>query len=100
MPDETTIRLDRFTRLILTALTVLLTIIAIELWVGRPGSLPVANAQIPDTGYQRQQIVEETRKTNELLGRILEQLKSKPIQVRIVADEMKDSGAARGGREG
>ncbi|GMU32913.1 MAG: hypothetical protein HS101_04030 [Planctomycetia bacterium] len=85
----TTITLDRFTRGILCALTVLLTIIAIELWVGRPDGVPTARAQIPDTALQRREIVEETRRTNVLLGQILEHLKTKPVQVTIKADERK-----------
>lgn len=94
MPEQvtTTMTLDRFTRGILCALTVLLTIIAIELWVGRPDSVMTAQAQIPDTALQRREIVEETRRTNALLEQILEHLKTKPVQVTIKADERKPSG--------
>jgi len=88
----TTMTPDRFTRGILCALTVLLTIIAIELWVGRPDSVMTAQAQIPDTALQRREIVEETRRTNALLEQILEHLKTKPVQVTIKADERKQAG--------
>lgn len=81
------VTLDRYTRLLLTALVVLLTIIAVELWVARPSGLPTAHAQIPDTALQRKQIVDEGKRTNELLEQILNHLKSKPILVRMSADE-------------
>lgn len=83
----TTVTLDRYTRLLLTALVVLLTIIAFELWAGRPSDLPAAHAQIPDTALQRKQILDEGQRTNELLEQILKHLQTKPIQVRIAADE-------------
>lgn len=79
---------DRFTRYILFAIVVLLTIISVELWAFGPDMLPTASAQIPDTGRQRLEIIDETRKTNRLLTQILEQLRDKPIKVSIVtADE-------------
>ena len=83
------VTLDRYTRCVLTALAALLTIITIELWVGRPSDLPAARAQIPDTGLQRLQQIEESRKTNRLLEEILEHLKTKPILVTFGADEKK-----------
>jgi hypothetical protein len=91
-PTTTTVTLDRFTRGILCALTALLTIIAVELWAGRPDSVPNAQAQIPDTALQRREIVEETRRSNALLEQILEHLKTKPVQVTIKTDERKPAG--------
>jgi hypothetical protein len=91
-PTTTTVTVDRFTRGILSALTALLTIIAIELWAGRPDGVSTAQAQIPDTALQRREIVEETRRSNALLEQILEHLKTKPVQVTIKADERKQAG--------
>jgi hypothetical protein len=76
-----TFTLDRGTRLLLATLTGLLGVIAVELWAGRPDLVPAASAQIPDTGLQRQQIVEEARRTNQLLEQILSHLRAKPIKV-------------------
>lgn len=82
--------LDRFTRCMLLAITCLLTVIAVELWVGRPSMLPAARAQIPDPGRQRNEIVGETRRTNELLLQILNHLRTQPIKVELKAtDEQK-----------
>ena len=81
MPNST-ITLDRYTRGVLTALAGLLTVLIVELWVGMPGSAPTAQAQIPDTGLQRQNLVQETQKTNELLQKIYDQLKTGTIKVK------------------
>lgn len=68
-----------------TAIVVLLLgVIAIQLWSAAPSILPEAQAQIPDTGMQRKQLIDEARRTNELLSDILTQLREKPMKVRIV----------------
>lgn len=85
---------DRFTRCLLVVLTVLLAIIAVELWAGQPSALPAASAQIPDSGLQRNQQLMEIRKTNQLLDQILEHLQTKPIKVQA-ADTDQKNGAKR-----
>ena len=75
--------LDRFTRGLLLALTVLLAVIAIELWAARPGTTSTAMAQVPDSGAQRNQMIEETRRTNQLLEQILDHLKTKTVMVKM-----------------
>lgn len=80
---QSNIRLDRYTRGVMTALVMLLSIIAVELWVALPSAVPSAQAQIPDTGLQRQQIVQETQRTNELLQKILDHLKTGTVKVRL-----------------
>lgn len=71
----------------------LLGVIAIQMWSGGPSILPEAQAQIPDTGMQRKQLIDEARRTNELLSDILTQLREKPIKVRVVTAA---SGDAKG----
>ncbi len=89
--------LDRGTRLLLTALTVLLAVIAVELWAARPPLVREAQAQIPDSGLQRNVLIDEARRTNKLLEEILDHLQNKPVKVKS-ADTDKADGAARGGR--
>jgi hypothetical protein len=85
--------LDRFTRGVLIALIALLTVIAIELWAGRPDMVPAAQAQVPDSGLQRYQILDEARRTNQLLEQILEHLRTKAVKVSIAdTDKAKDGG--------
>ena len=81
--DRYEFTLDRYTRCMLFAITVLLTVVAVELWVARPTILPAADAQVPDSGKQRYQAIQEARKTNETLRQILDHLRSKAIKVRI-----------------
>lgn len=76
------ITVDRFTGFLLTSIVGLLAIIAVELWVGLSAA-GRAVAQIPDTGLQRQLIVEEGRKTNALLEKILEHLRSGSVKVKL-----------------
>jgi len=96
--DRREFTLDRFTRCILTAITVLLTIIAIELWAGRPSMVPTACAQIPDSGMQRNTLIDEARQTNQLLGEILKHLRSKPIKVKMEAPDKPGGGRAKRGK--
>ncbi len=75
--------LDGYTRRILCVIAVLLAVITVELWQVGPSMLPRAEAQIPDTALQRENIVREARQTNALLKQILEHLRSKPIKVEM-----------------
>lgn len=80
---QKTMVVDKYTRVMLTIIAVLLTVIAVELADrGTPG-LPTAQAQIPDTGRQRQQLVEESRQSNRLLSAILEHLQTKTVKVEV-----------------
>ena len=76
------ITVDRFTGFLLTSIVGLLAVIAVELWVGL-GASTRAVAQIPDTGLQRQQIVDEARITNALLEKILAHLRSGSVKVKL-----------------
>ncbi|HVP11669.1 MAG TPA: hypothetical protein VMV94_10835 [Phycisphaerae bacterium] len=89
------VRLDRFTRCLLTVIAVLLTVIAVELWQARPSMLPSAMAQIPDAGAQRYSVIAEAQKTNELLASILDHLRNKPIKVQTQAETTDKSSAGR-----
>ena len=98
MPRE--MRIDRFTRSVLVVIAVLLGVIAVGLWQERPSMLPAAQAQVPDSGMQRNQMLKETQETNKLLRQILEHLQEKTIAVTMHdADEEKEKGGgARRGR--
>jgi hypothetical protein len=62
-------------------LGVLLT--AIRVWTGPVLLVEPASAQIPDSGLQRQQLLEETRRTNQLLQEITKTLNSGTLNVRF-----------------
>ncbi|QDV89126.1 hypothetical protein RAS2_01900 [Phycisphaerae bacterium RAS2] len=97
-PRPHTVTLDRATKRLLSVIAVLLAVLIVELWALRPDSTNPAHAQIPDTGLQRQQIVDEQRRTNDLLSATLEHLRTKPIKVRVEASEKPAGQAKRGDR--
>lgn len=87
--------LDPWVNRLLAAIAVFLLIIAIELW-GLGGAPPAAAvAQVPDTGLQRKQLIDEARRTNELLSAILDQLRG-VIKVESVSPD-KEKGPGRAG---
>lgn len=88
--------LDPWVNRLLAAIAVFLLTIAIELW-GLSGALPAtAVAQVPDTGLQRKQLIDEARRTNELLSAILDQLRGGVIKVESVNPD-KEKGPGRAG---
>ncbi|MCB9858090.1 MAG: hypothetical protein H6818_20590 [Phycisphaerales bacterium] len=92
--DTRTIVLDKYTRVLLTVIAGLLSVIAVELAFEGSPAMPAAQAQIPDTGKQRLAIVEESKQTNKLLSAILEHLRTKTVKV-----EMKTTDTRKDGRE-
>ena len=78
---------DRTTRALLSAIAVLLAALVVELWSARPPMIPAAAAQVPDSGLQRKQQIDESKRTNELLARLLERIDKGPIRVVVVPDE-------------
>ncbi|NOT00124.1 MAG: hypothetical protein HOP29_05810 [Phycisphaerales bacterium] len=61
-----------------------------KVWLPTP-SLPAAQAQIPDSGLQRQQILDEVRKTNQLLADVREFAKGHTFKVRIEGTDNKSA---------
>ena len=55
----------------------------LRIWLGPFPLLERAEAQIPDAGLQRKQIVDESRRTNELLSDIKRILETQTLQVRL-----------------
>jgi hypothetical protein len=54
-----TVHVDRYTKMILTLLTLLLFMLVIGLWSERPSCLPQAQAALPDSGKQLEQVIGE-----------------------------------------
>jgi len=55
----------------------------LRIWIGPFPILERAEAQIPDAGLQRKQLVDEARRTNELLSDIKRILETQTLQVRL-----------------
>lgn len=81
----------RAIRILLTVIVVLLAIIALELWHVSPNMMPAAQAQIPDSGLQRNKMLDESRQTNALLSDILEHLRTKAVKVEMQRTDKKPS---------
>ena len=91
--------LERGVKRMLACITAFLVVIAVELAMLMPGHTPTVQAQIPDTALQRQNILVETQRTNELLQKILGHLQSKSVKVVMQGAEKGASGKTpRSGR--
>jgi len=81
----------------LTCLLMLLT--CVRVWVGSAPVMQSAQAQIPDAGAQRKALVEEARRTNELLTEIKDLLENRTLNVRIQGADNQVPAAPPGARE-
>lgn len=65
----------------LVAFFVIIT--CLRIWLGPFPLLDRAEAQIPDAGLQRKQLVDEVRRTNDLLSDIKRILETQTLHVRL-----------------
>lgn len=80
---------------LLTVVIVLQGMILAGQWVGT-GFVSTAQAQMADPGRDRQQLIEEIRKTNDKLDKVVEILRSGDLQVHLVqSDDNKAKPAGR-----
>lgn len=92
MVDQTNRRGRRFLRVLLGAV---LIATCVKVWLGPETSMPTAEAQIPNAGNQRIQLVNEIRKSNELLAQIALTLKSQTLKVAIQGTDNTKEGRSR-----
>lgn len=93
------VTVDGYTRMVLTAITVLLTILAVGLWYESPSTLESAQAKIPDQGMQLQVMIDLQMQTNQRLAQIQAALLSGNVKVQVVEKD-KDKTAGRAGGAG
>lgn len=97
MPDQSSAS-GRTIRALLLAF-VLAT--CLRTWIGPSAGVPEAQAQIPDAGNQRIELLREARRTNELLADILDTLRNDTLKVEMdgtdnkVAPEVRPPGGRR-----
>lgn len=60
-----------------------------RVWVGPFPLTPQARGQLPDSALQRKHILEEARRTNQILGEIKQILQSQTLNVRVVGADKK-----------
>lgn len=86
---------DRAIVRLLVIVVVLQGLALLSLWTGHGGVLPQAQAQVPDAGAQRIQMIEELRQINGQLDRLHDLLRGGEVQVKVVSTDDKKAGPAR-----
>lgn len=96
---KTAVRVDGYTRVCLTAIVVLLTLLVLGLWsdrfaptpaqAGPSGSngTPQAIRTLGNAGQQREAMVDQQKQTNKKLDEIIRLLRSGDVKVRISDDK-------------
>jgi len=78
------------------ALTILVVVTCLRVWIADLRFSEPAHAQIPDAGAQRMALVQELRRTNARLTEVVELLKTHTFTVRVEnADKPKRAGTLR-----
>ena len=82
-----TVTVDKYTRVLLTVIAVLLTVVAAGMWYEAPSTTATAQAKIPDSGLQLQKLTDQTQAIATSLGNLSELLVSGNVKVRIVESD-------------
>jgi hypothetical protein len=69
------------------ALGTILVLTALKVWLPPATLTSTALAQIPDSGAQRNEMIEQTKRTNQLLADILETLRKQPFKVEMLGTD-------------
>jgi hypothetical protein len=87
----------RWLRWCLSAIVILLAIIAVELsalvgtWSAQAEAEETSSATFPDTTRQRLELLDEQRRTSAEIRRVLEQLRTGTIKVRVVSTDKENA---------
>jgi hypothetical protein len=83
-----TVTVDKYTRLLLTVIAVLLSVVALGLWCQTPDTLKSAHAAgIPNQGLQLDETVQQLIKVNASLERMNDLLVSGDIKVQVLESQ-------------
>jgi hypothetical protein len=92
------VTVDRYTRVCLTVIAGLLTVLIVGLWaevdpLGEPADAQVsANGQIFGSTVQRGKMLDQQKEMNKKLDAILEHLKGGTLKVRVIEDAPQPGG--------
>ena len=70
-------------RVFRTAAILLVLLTCLRVWTGAEPLIERAQAQIPDSGHQRKLLLDEARKSNQLLTEIAQILRERTLNVRL-----------------
>lgn len=82
-----TVYVDTYTRVILTIIAVLLTVVGGGLWLESPSVVSTAEAALPDEALQRNMMIDELQQIRMELRGISALLRSGDVQIQIVTPE-------------
>lgn len=77
------VTLDAYTKILLTVIAVLLTVVALGLWCETPGMTDQAQARLPDAGLQLYQIIDKLEQVRRAVTDVSDLLRSGRARVRI-----------------
>jgi len=89
MQMKRTVQIDNYTRLCLTFIAGLLTVLIVALWVqGVPAAAPAgAGEMFVDAGANRQAQLDATKETNQKLTELIDLLKGGQVKVQVAQPE-------------
>ncbi len=79
-----TVVVDKYTRVVLTVIAVLLSLVAVGMWCQSPALIDSAQAGIPDSGQQLDEVIAQLKEVNENLQGISETLVSGGMKVQVM----------------
>jgi hypothetical protein len=79
-----TVVVDGYTRVMLTVIAILLCLVAVGMWCDSPRLSASAEAKIPDSGQQLDEVITQLEKVNDSIVAITEVMVSGDMKVQIV----------------
>ena len=76
--------IDTYTRVLLTIIAVLLTVVGARLWLETPPMVSTAQAVLPDAGLQRKLMVQELQHIRTEIATMSHLLRTGPLKVQII----------------
>jgi len=81
------VTVDNYTRILLTVIAVLLSFIGVALWCDTPTTIPSAYGKIPDSGQQREALIQKSDEIINAINSLKETMTSGQMKVQVVAPE-------------
>lgn len=78
-----TVTVDKYTRLVLTAIVILLSLLVVGMWHDLGGVATPAQARVLDSAQQTQMLIQEMEKVNASLADLKQLLQSGKVKVQI-----------------
>lgn len=90
------VTVDGYTRILLSVITVLLTVLAVGMWYETPSTVPTARAQgIPDSGQQLHEISQKLSSIDKSIAELQKLMVSGTVKVQVVEAKASKKDAAK-----